>query len=38
MLLLGTSHRAALSKILKGNLVEKVSAGLPEDIQLVIYG
>jgi len=38
MLLLGTSHRASLSKILKGNVVERVSAGLPEDIQLVIYG
>ncbi len=38
ILMLGTSHRLALTKLLKGDLVEKVSAGLPEDIQLVIYG
>ncbi len=37
-LMLGASHRLSMSKILKGNVVEKVAAGLPEDIQLIIHG
>jgi len=27
-----------LQRILKGNVVEAVAAGLPEDIQLIIHG
>ncbi|MEA3188941.1 MAG: hypothetical protein QOD99_2771 [Chthoniobacter sp.] len=37
-MLLGASHRLSMTKILKGNIVEKVAAGLPEDIQLIIHG
>lgn len=37
-LMLGTSHRLSMAKILKGNVVERVAAGLPEDIQLLIHG
>lgn len=37
-LLLGSSHRHSLARLLKGNVVEKVALGLPEDIHLVIYG
>lgn len=37
-LMLGSSHRIGLSKLLKGNVIERVAAGLPDDIQLVIHG
>jgi len=37
-LMLGTSHRVSLTKLLKGNVVGKVAAGLPDEIQLVIHG
>jgi amino acid transporter/nucleotide-binding universal stress UspA family protein len=37
-LMLGASHRLSMARILKGNVVEKVAAGLPEDIQLIIHG
>jgi amino acid transporter/nucleotide-binding universal stress UspA family protein len=37
-LMLGGAHRLTMAKLLKGDVVEKVAAGLPEDIQLIIYG
>jgi amino acid transporter len=37
-LMLGSSHRMSLTKILKGNVIAEVAAGLPEDIQLIIHG
>jgi nucleotide-binding universal stress UspA family protein len=37
-LILGASHRMGLASLLKGNVIERVAAGLPEDIQLVIHG
>jgi amino acid transporter/nucleotide-binding universal stress UspA family protein len=37
-LMIGSSHRLTMTKLLRGNVVEKVADGLPEDIQLVIYG
>ena len=37
-LMLGASHRLSMARLLKGNVVEQVAAGLPEDIQLVIHG
>jgi nucleotide-binding universal stress UspA family protein len=37
-LLLGAAHRFSMAKLLKGDVVEKVAAGLPEDIQMIIYG
>ena len=38
MLMLGTSHRRTLARLLKGNVVNEVAAHLPENIQLIIYG
>lgn len=38
ILMLGTSHRMSMTKILKGDVIAQVAAGLPEDIQLVIHG
>lgn len=38
MLMLGASHRLSLGRLLKGSVVNEVALGLPEDIQLVIYG
>ena len=38
ILMIGASHRMTLQRILKGSVVETVAAGLPEDIQLIIYG
>ena len=38
MLVLGTPHRHALTRLLKGNVVTEVVKNLPENIQLVIYG
>ena len=37
-LMLGAAHRFTMAKLLKGNVVERVAAGLPEDIQLIIHG
>ena len=37
-LMLGAQHRFSMAKLLKGNVVERVAAGLPEDIQLIIHG
>jgi len=37
-LMLGASHRLSMTKLLKGDVVEKVAAGLPEEIQLIIHG
>ena len=37
-LLLGATHRLSMAKLLKGDVVTQVAAGLPEDIQLVIHG
>jgi nucleotide-binding universal stress UspA family protein len=37
-LMLGASHRLSLARLLKGNVVEQVAAGLPEDIELIIHG
>ena len=37
-LMLGASHRMSMTKILKGDVIAQVAAGLPEDIQLIIYG
>ena len=37
-LMLGASHRMGLTKILKGDVIAQVAAGLPEDIQLIIHG
>ena len=36
--MLGSSHRLSMTKILKGNVIAQVAAGLPEDIQLIIHG
>jgi len=36
-LLLGAAHRFTMAKLLKGDVVAQVAAGLPEDIQLVIH-
>jgi len=37
-LMLGSSHRLSMTKILKGDVIAQVAAGLPEDIQLIIHG
>ncbi len=38
ILILGSSHRRALTRLLKGNVVTEVVKNLPENIQLIIYG
>lgn len=38
ILILGSSHRRALTTLLKGNVVTQVIRDLPENIQLIIYG
>ena len=38
ILMLGASHRMSMTKILKGDVIAHVAAGLPEDIQLIIHG
>ena len=38
ILVLGTPHRHAMVRLLKGNVVTEVAKNLPENIQLVIYG
>ena len=37
-LMLGASHRLSMARLLKGNVIDQVARGLPEEIQLVIYG
>ena len=37
-LMLGASHRVSMARLLKGNVVDEVARGLPEDIQLIIHG
>jgi amino acid transporter/nucleotide-binding universal stress UspA family protein len=38
MLMLGSPHRSALAKLLRGDVVTEVAKSLPENIQLVIHG
>jgi nucleotide-binding universal stress UspA family protein len=38
ILMLGSPHRSALAKLLRGDVVEEVAKNLPENIQLVIHG
>ena len=38
LVMLGSSHRAAMARLLKGNVIERVASHLPEDIELVIHG
>jgi len=38
ILILGTPHRSAVVRLLKGNVVTQVAHDLPENIQLLIYG
>ncbi len=38
LLVLGTPHRHAMVRLLKGNVVTEVAKNLPENIQLLIYG
>jgi amino acid transporter/nucleotide-binding universal stress UspA family protein len=37
ILMLGSPHRSALTKLLRGDVVTEVAANLPENIQLVIH-
>ena len=37
-MMMGSSHRRALTSLLKGNVVTEVAKNLPENIQLIIYG
>ena len=37
-LMLGTSHRTALTSLLRGNVVTNIAEQLPDSIRLVIYG
>ena len=37
LVMLGSSHRAAMARLLKGNVIERVASNLPEDIELVIH-
>lgn len=36
-LMLGSPHRSAMARLLKGNVVERVASELPDDIQLIIH-
>jgi amino acid transporter/nucleotide-binding universal stress UspA family protein len=36
-LMLGSPHRSAMARLLKGNVVERVASELPENIQLIIH-
>ena len=38
VLILGHSRRRALTRLLRGNLLEQIGAHLPEEIRLVIVG
>lgn len=37
-LMLGATHRHTMAHLLKGNVIDQVARGLPEDIQLIIHG
>jgi amino acid transporter len=37
-LVLGATHRGAMTKLLRGSVVSEVAASLPDNIQLIIYG
>jgi amino acid transporter/nucleotide-binding universal stress UspA family protein len=37
IVMLGSSHRAAMARLLKGNVIERVASNLPENIELVIH-
>ena len=37
LVMLGSSHRATMVRLLKGNVIERVASNLPEDIELVIH-
>lgn len=37
-LIVGATHRGAMSKLLRGSVVSEVAASLPDNIQLVIHG
>ena len=36
--MLGSSHRAKMARLLKGNVIERVANQLPESIELIIHG
>jgi nucleotide-binding universal stress UspA family protein len=36
--MLGAAQRHSLARLLKGDVIGQVAAGLPEDIQLIIHG
>jgi amino acid transporter/nucleotide-binding universal stress UspA family protein len=38
MVMLGSSHRLNMARLLKGNVAERVASNLPEDIELIIHG
>jgi len=38
ILMLGSSQRAGLANLLKGNVVMEVAKNLPENIQMIIHG
>jgi len=37
IVMLGSSHRAKMARLLKGNVIERVASNLPENIELVIH-
>ena len=37
-LMLGGTHRGAMSKLLRGSVVSEVASSLPDNIELIIYG
>ncbi|MEO6788694.1 MAG: universal stress protein, partial [Chthoniobacteraceae bacterium] len=37
LVMLGSSHRASMARLLKGNVIERVASNLPEEIELVIH-
>jgi amino acid transporter/nucleotide-binding universal stress UspA family protein len=37
IVMLGSSHRATMARLLKGNVIERVASNLPENIELVIH-
>jgi amino acid transporter/nucleotide-binding universal stress UspA family protein len=38
MVMLGSSHRAKMARLLKGSVIERVASHLPENIDLIIHG
>jgi hypothetical protein len=36
--MLGAPNRTGMSRLLKGNVVERVASHLPENIELIIHG